>query len=254
MNVTRKPAAAFAIVAAIALSLVGPAITSASHAPGTSCTPGRDLVYDGHTWFDPARDYVYRIIRSSFPAEFDTAREQERVMNRIKAGARAWAQGRNDCHFRRHEEFRPFFDFDFGSTAANHSDDVNTIDFAPGAQCPPLEGVLGCATVRYRIQGTQDVKAGTMRIPAEADIRFDRSRNWHIGVGRRGCTTGEYDLRSVATHEVGHVVGLDDLYNNVGEPDNGFQTMFHSTADCEFRKRQLGRSDWIGLVRLYSWP
>jgi hypothetical protein len=227
----------------------------ASHAPGSSCQVGRDLIYDGHTWFDfGGRDMEYRIIKNSFPAEFDTTREKARVMLRIFDAERTWTQGINDCHYRRLEGFEARFVADFGTDGSNHTDGESTIDFAPGTQCPPVDDdILACTTVEYRLQGTRTVKAGTMRVPREADIRFSSDYSWHINVGSRTCDADEfeYDLRSLATHEFGHAVGLDDLEN---EPLNGWQTMYGNFDPCEYHPRELGRSDWIGLRNLYTTP
>jgi len=65
----------------------------------------------------------------------------------------------------------------------------------------------------------------------------------------RGCfDRPRYDLWSVSSHEIGHVVGLGDLTGD-GEL---YQTMYDEFQECDFTWRQLGRGDYIGLTRLYT--
>ena len=83
-----------------------------------------------------------------------------------------------------------------------------------------------------------------------ADIEFRRPHPWWARRGLRRCDN-RTDMWSLAAHEVGHVVGLDDIYD---EERSSWQTMYGLTSRCEFRKRTLGRSDWLGLKRISNIP
>jgi hypothetical protein len=93
-------------------------------------------------------------------------------------------------------------------------------------------------------------KVGFKHNPAEADIRLRREENrWRVRRRTRGCQENpRTDLWSVAAHEIGHVVGLDDFTGS----GSIYQTMYDTINQCEFRARQLGRGDYIGLKRLYT--
>jgi hypothetical protein len=177
-------------------------------------------------------------------------RTQERVIARIRDGMRAWNEGRTDCHrLRRFGGFNTAIVGDSGSSGANHDDSINTIDFVtPPFRCGTRLGHYGaCAYLRWRDETTR-TRAGERYVPREVDVRFNKDRPWHVRPRRSPCVG--YDLWSTAAHEVGHVVGLGEL---TGERNN-YQTMYNRSYECVFRRRELGRSDWIGLTRLYTRP
>ncbi|WP_416980874.1 matrixin family metalloprotease [Streptomyces sp. T028] len=79
----------------------------------------------------------------------------------------------------------------------------------------------------------------------EADVRFNTSDYTFTNNPADDCT-GAYDIRSVATHEAGHVFGLA----HVG-PGHENQTMFTNSFACTTGARALGRGDVLGLSALY---
>jgi hypothetical protein len=182
---------------------------------------------------------------------------RDRTIARIRDGVRAWNQRRNDCHLRRFGGFNTVFlgacDVPPCPSRGDHSDDGSTIDFASPAniECEAVPGaiIVGC-TSRRRIGEEVQTKVGWKNQLEEADIRFRREEGrWWIRRRTRGCSGDiRTDLWSLAAHEIGHVVGLDDLTGS----DELYQTMYWFTNPCEFRKRQLGRGDYIGLKRLYT--
>jgi len=84
----------------------------------------------------------------------------------------------------------------------------------------------------------------------ENDIVFNASLRWGIdadGEGADYTLKNMYDVCNIATHEIGHVVGLDDLYND--EYQN--LTMFGYGAKAETKKISLEAGDIAGTYYLY---
>ncbi|WP_364710916.1 peptidase M10 [Streptomyces ossamyceticus] len=79
----------------------------------------------------------------------------------------------------------------------------------------------------------------------EADVRFNTTENDFTNKPTSSCV-GKIDLRSVATHEAGHVFGLKDLY---GSDEN--LTMYGESFFCSTKARTLGKGDVLGLRSIY---
>ena len=56
------------------------------------------------------------------------------------------------------------------------------------------------------------------------------------------------DFESIATHELGHAIGLDDLYT----AECAEQTMYGYASEGETKKRTLEAGDIKGASELYS--
>lgn len=91
---------------------------------------------------------------------------------------------------------------------------------------------------------------GGLRI-LEYDILFDTDFNW----GDAGPTsetslgnTSVMDLQNIATHEKGHGVGEDDVYDAVCSE----VTMFGFSENGETKKRTLAPPDIAGLHKMYG--
>ncbi len=70
------------------------------------------------------------------------------------------------------------------------------------------------------------------------DVDFD----WGIG------ESGKMDFENLATHELGHSVGMNDLYNSVCAQ----QTMYGYATEGETNKRNLEAGDITGVKKLYA--
>jgi hypothetical protein len=82
----------------------------------------------------------------------------------------------------------------------------------------------------------------------EADVRFNVVDHSFTGFPRSdNCNNEKYDLQSVATHEFGHVWGLDDLYSFAAR----YQTMYGYMYKCRLLARSLAKSDVLGLRSMY---
>lgn len=71
-------------------------------------------------------------------------------------------------------------------------------------------------------------------------ITFDSTEDWNV--------PGGFDVQNVATHEVGHVVGLDHRKST----KDCLLTMFNFAQPDETDKRSLAIGDIEGITKLYS--
>jgi hypothetical protein len=78
----------------------------------------------------------------------------------------------------------------------------------------------------------------------EFDIVFDTDYQW----GNATENSKVMDLQNIATHELGHGVGLDDIYQ-----DPAYQeTMYGYSTSGEVIKRDLYKGDKAGITKLYG--
>ncbi|MCK5628637.1 matrixin family metalloprotease [Candidatus Bathyarchaeota archaeon] len=101
----------------------------------------------------------------------------------------------------------------------------------------PEDGVIAvCVTWFYRF-------ARDRRI-VEFDIMFDTDFTW----GDATENPAVMDLQNIATHELGHGLGLADLY----EDEWAQQTMYGYATEGETKKRTLDSGDIAGIQALYG--
>ncbi|TPW15698.1 MAG: M36 family peptidase, partial [bacterium] len=118
-----------------------------------------------------------------------------------------------------------------GTTAAttrNSSDHVNSVLFQDPAS---LGGALAITFTSFN---------PTNGNFADADIVFDMSLQFSADI----LTSGRFDLESVLTHEVGHLLGLDHT-------DILSATMYQSTPSAADAQRTLSADDIAGLRATY---
>ncbi len=126
-----------------------------------------------------------------------------------------------------------------GGVVGPSRDGANTISFGP----VPYQDALAVTTYWYN---------RLTRRFLEADIEFSTGYTWGIDADGEGVSyslgSSTFDVRNVGTHEVGHVVGLADLYRT-----NFSQlTMYGYAAPAETLKRSLQAGDILGTKRLYG--
>ena len=78
----------------------------------------------------------------------------------------------------------------------------------------------------------------------EFDILFDTDFTW----GDATINPEVMDLQNIATHEIGHGIGLGDLY----ESSCSEETMYGYSTEGEISKRDLNAGDIIGIQELYG--
>lgn len=127
-----------------------------------------------------------------------------------------------------------------GGVVEPSRDFANTISFGPVSYV----GALAVTTYWY------DRRKGEI---LEADIEFSTGYKWGIDPdGENGPLTlgsSTFDVLNVGTHEVGHVVGLADLYRD----KYSALTMFGYAAPGETLKRSLAYGDILGVQSLYGY-
>jgi hypothetical protein len=83
---------------------------------------------------------------------------------------------------------------------------------------------------------------GTKRL-IEFDIVFDAAEAWSTN-----GAPGTFDIRNIATHELGHTLVLQDLRS----PKDGALTMHAYTWLGDTGKRTLGSGDMLGVQAIYG--
>lgn len=105
-------------------------------------------------------------------------------------------------------------------------------------------GNLGNGTVAATCSRTWPTP-GVKNDLREADVRFNTHDFDFTNKPAANCSN-KYDIRSVGTHEAGHIFGLKDIY---GAHNN--LTMFGNSIECSTRARTLGKGDVLGLRSIY---
>jgi len=79
-------------------------------------------------------------------------------------------------------------------------------------------------------------------------VEFDMLFNTDFAWGDAEISSYVMDLQNIATHELGHAVGLSDIYNSVCAS----VTMYGYSDYEEIQKRTLEQPDIIGLQKIYG--
>jgi len=132
-----------------------------------------------------------------------------------------------------------FFKFTFGADACLSGgeyptfNDVNQVDF--GGDLGP--GVLAETTIWFFTSKPEDA--------VECDMRFSNAWSWYTGTGTPSGT--QFDWWSVATHEMGHCLGLD----HEADITNPKPVMYPTIGGGEVR-RTLTADDIAGRNAIYG--
>ena len=105
----------------------------------------------------------------------------------------------------------------------------------------PIDGSLGILA-----ETTVHFSGSTI---TDADVLYDSAENWYTGSGTPGAS--QVDLRSIATHELGHVTGLDHTQssNCPGLSSDPTMCPFYSLGSTNIRS--LEADDRNGLSANY---
>lgn len=96
-------------------------------------------------------------------------------------------------------------------------------------------GIIGVTSVWFTRRGKQIV---------EFDIRLNTDFVW----GDADLNSSLMDLENIVTHEMGHAVGLGDIYTTVCDS----VTMYGYSGEGDTAKRTLEQSDIKGLQKMYG--
>jgi len=190
-----------------------------------------------------ANGYNYYFDRGS--VESNSAGVRDAIRNRVIDGHDSWNYTVNDCGLNNLGNFFAHFEGDmYGISSQNNSDNKNMVDFAD-VNTVGCAGSIACLRVRFNAMGNIQ----------EVDMRFDDicrpggypNCNWFLYWGTGTPSSSEYDIWSVAAHESGHAVGLNDLYSS----SNAQLTMYGYGTLGSTRQRTLGRGDVDGMRQAY---
>jgi len=78
-------------------------------------------------------------------------------------------------------------------------------------------------------------------------VEFDQLYNTRFQWGDAIVNPEKMDLQNIATHELGHAIGLDDIYS----ASCSSVTMYGYSTEGETSKRTLEQPDTIGLQKMY---
>jgi hypothetical protein len=129
------------------------------------------------------------------------------------------------------------------NAAGLNRDGQNTVSWVKVA--PPK--IIAVTSMWYEDDGDP----ATLNKIVEFDIAFNTFLEWGIdtdGEGSDDFLYGAYDVRNIGTHEVGHVVGLADLYDD----NNSELTMYGYGRTGETIKISLADGDIEGANLIYN--
>lgn len=207
--------------------------TMAATAVGNECS---DSAY--WYWGAKNRGWTYRVNPNNRPSGV-TASDWTTEIN---LAASTWDVGTNACGYRIGSSLWSVAisrGTDTSARAASSTgagcvfDGVNVIDFGPlpspriGQTCRKSTWLNGW-------------KVG------EADVRAKQSAIWFKYLP--SSCSGKYELAGLLTHEMGHVLGFNDL----DESDHRYLTMSGTLTACTYQDRILGRGDYLGLAYVYG--
>lgn len=146
------------------------------------------------------------------------------VTNTISTSAETWDAATSN------ELFNNNYNVDTSATYGVY-DEKNSIAFGHNSD----SNVIAVTSVWYTRVGKQIV---------EFDMQFNDSFQW----GDASANSSVMDLQNIATHELGHTVGMADIYTN----SCGTVTMYGYGTEGETAKRTLEQPDINGLVKMYG--
>ena len=189
---------------------------SGGHGGGGSGDSGTSSCYQltGYQWKSFPENYVINPTGSGLSSDF--------VTSAISSAAETWDAKTNA---------NLFGSYTVDTNAQVSLDGKNSVVFGNY----PQAGVIGVTSVWRTRKGKQIV---------EFDVMLDTDFTW----GDANANPALMDVQNIATHELGHALGLDDIYSS-GCKD---VTMYGYSGNGETSKRTLEQADITGLQQMYG--
>ncbi len=121
-----------------------------------------------------------------------------------------------------------------------------TVDYT--AQYGVSDGKNAIAFGNYPSNGVIAVTSVWMNKRTKQIVEFDQLYNTQFAWGDASSDPSKMDLQNIATHELGHAVGLSDLYTSLCTA----VTMYGYSSEGEISKRTLEQPDITGLQKMYG--
>lgn len=202
-----------------------PAKSSGSEAEG--------YIYSGYHWFD-------RNIPVHYLVNLTGSGGGSTLIDGIEAAFQTWE-----------DDPGSYMDFTYGGTTStdisslnDEMDGYNVVGWADLSQYGYQEEVIAVAIFWYQI--------GNLRL-GEVDVAMNTDGyHWWQNPGETWTagddpTAYDCDVQNIITHEAGHWLVLDDLY----EGYNSGKTMYCQSAEKELQKRSLDATDRYGIRAIY---
>jgi hypothetical protein len=152
------------------------------------------------------------------------------ITNAISAGAEEWDYWTGAELF--NDNYNIIYDGSWDSDAPDGRNELLFGDY-------PQEGVIAVTVVWGYFAGPPE-----LREIIEFDVMFDIDYLW----GDATLEPTIMDLQNIATHEIGHGAGLDDVYDTACSE----VTMYGYSDYGEINKRTLEQPDITGIQELYG--
>jgi hypothetical protein len=124
----------------------------------------------------------------------------------------------------------------------------NTYSIDPSAVYGVMDGKNSIAFGPYNNNGVIAVTSIWFSKVNRQIVEFDQLYNTYFQWGDATANPALMDLQNIATHELGHAVGLNDLYTR----QCSTVTMYGYSSEGEISKRTLEQSDITGLRSMYG--
>jgi hypothetical protein len=174
-------------------------------------------IYSGIHWASSDLPVPYYVNDNGTPDVAGTTSE----FDAVNAGFQTWE-----------DDAGSFMDYIYmgTTTRTNQSDGYNVVSWR---SIDGSDGTLAVTTYWYN-PITQEM--------TEFDLVFDEDETWSA-TGE----LGKHDIQNVGTHEVGHTLVLEDLYDAADSEE----TMYGYCAKGETKKRTLATGDIAGIRHIY---
>jgi len=208
--------------------LLGDAIAQAeiesrmnSSSTRASCTDSYNLL--GFSW---AGSYGWKYNSENQPSSS--------ALDQLQAGGSRWGGFMSVCNTTLRSNATSKYQGTTSDTPLVNAD--LTCGFSIGGQSivgfGPLPTGTLAATCTWRL----------LSLPVKSDQKYNSNYSWNVSLG---CSGNVYDLRGVATHEMGHSFGLGHVDQSSG------LVMKPASGPCETGQRDLGYGDALGIAALY---